>query len=518
MPHSVAQESKSIEDLLDSLLGNHDSRYGFGAMTCSVYDTAWVSVVTKTVAGVAQYVFPSSFIVVLQAQLPDGSWEGHFRTQNDSDTLGAVGFEVLCPTLLSLLASQGHSFDFPAKSSLLQIRAAKLARVNPKNIYKHASSALLHSLEAFHDWPAEDFDVTKVKHHMIGGSMMASPSATASYLIKAPVWDDEAEAYLRVVIECGEGMGIGAVPSAYPSTNFELLWVVSTLAEYGLLDCIMGSEKLHVVLKAIESSRSNTNGLVGFAPGIEPDLDDSAKASIVLSLAGKSGFSSRIVEEFDAARCLKTYRGERDPSVSANCNALLSLLLDSDDYTGKAGTIEKLVEFILAEWVTSNGRVKDKWNLSPYYPMMLISKAVAKVLTMIQCGDLPHLASSITELHLRSLLIDCLQHVCQEQQPNGSWGVIGPYEETSYAVLTLLNLAGLSLFGEMVQIIEKAMERGRQFLRSNEGVLCEYLWIEKITYGSQFLVDAYMLCAMHAKPEIPNQTAERRDTCTQDQM
>jgi hypothetical protein len=97
------------------------------------------------------------------------------------------------------------------------------------------------------------------------------------------------------------------------------------------------------------------------APGIEPDLDDSAKASIVLSLAGKSGFSSSIVKEFDAATCLKTYRGERDPSVSANCNALMSLLLDPHEYVGKSAIIEKIVDFIFAEWAASKGKIKDKW-------------------------------------------------------------------------------------------------------------------------------------------------------------
>lgn len=287
--------SIAVQDLLATLIHKHDSHYGLGTMTCSVYDTAWVSIVTKTVAGIPQYAFPSSFIAVLEAQLPDGSWDGHFKHQDSKltydmnstsvtgsafladrilstmaalyalnlhaslplqispnrlpqpnleirilsaatclkrmltlwrvDTCKAVGFEILCPTLLGLLASQGHIFDFPAKSTLLKIRSAKLARVSLKDIYEHAPSALIHSLEAFHDRHPDEFDVTKVRHHMIGGSMMASPAATASYLIKAPSWDDEAEAYLRMVIECGEGMGTGAVPSAYPSTNFELLWV-----------------------------------------------------------------------------------------------------------------------------------------------------------------------------------------------------------------------------------------------------------------------------------------------------
>ena len=120
---------------------------------------------------------------------------------------------------------QGHTFDFPDRDTLLKIRAAKIQRVRPAMLYATVPAALLHSLEAFHGWTAEDFDVRLVKHHIVRGSMMASPAATASYLLKIPEWDDEAEAYLSLVIECGDGKGKGGVPSAWPLTNFEIIWV-----------------------------------------------------------------------------------------------------------------------------------------------------------------------------------------------------------------------------------------------------------------------------------------------------
>lgn len=53
---------------------------------------------------------------------------------------------------------------------------------------------------------------------------MASPSATASYLIRSTEWDDEAEAYLWLAISNCDGKGSGALPSAYPTTNFEVTW------------------------------------------------------------------------------------------------------------------------------------------------------------------------------------------------------------------------------------------------------------------------------------------------------
>lgn len=281
-----------VDVLIASLIEAYNPHYGFGAMTCSVYDTAWVANVTKTVTGIPQYLFPSAFLFVLDAQLLNGSWNAHYHPDHatksisaspnassslsDSilstmaalytlnihavspqqirparlpapslpiriaraatslesmlrawriDTCNAVGFEILTPALLDLLAAQGFNFDFPDRTTLLKTRAAKMQRIRPVMLYEIAPVALLHSLEAFHGWTSEDLDMSNVKHHMVRGSMMASPAATASYLMKSETWDDEAEAYLRLVIECGDGKGSGAVPSAWPSTNFEILWV-----------------------------------------------------------------------------------------------------------------------------------------------------------------------------------------------------------------------------------------------------------------------------------------------------
>ena len=295
-PLKMATDSQArVDALFASLLEAYDHHYGFGAMTCCVYDTAWVANVTKTVAGVPQYLFPSAFQYVLDAQLlpGDGSWNAHYHpggatesfvcksstTPSDlSDsilstmaalytliihaispqqirparipapslplriaravgslqrmlhlwrvnTCNAVGFEILIPALLDLLTKQGYDFDFPDRAALLEIRAAKLDRVRPAMLYQMAPVALLHSLEAFHGWTPEELDVSKLEHHLVRGSMMASPAATASYLMKSQTWNDEAEAYLRLAIERGDGKGSGGVPSAWPSTYFEILWV-----------------------------------------------------------------------------------------------------------------------------------------------------------------------------------------------------------------------------------------------------------------------------------------------------
>ena len=97
------------------------------------------------------------------------------------------------------------------------------------------------------------------------------------------------------------------------------------------------------------------------APGIEPDLDDSAKSSVIFSLLGKQGFASCILQFFDSSKCLKTYKAERNPSVSANCNALLGILLDSEPCQSRYEVIEKVTNFICDSWWNTNGSLDDKW-------------------------------------------------------------------------------------------------------------------------------------------------------------
>ncbi|KAI4118551.1 MAG: hypothetical protein LQ345_001436 [Seirophora villosa] len=351
----------------------------------------------------------------------------------------AVGFEVLAPSLLNLLEEEGHLFDFPGKEHLLYVRDQKLAKVSPELLYNKSPSALLHSLEAFHY--RKDISYDRFAHQKVGGSMMASPSATASYLIRCRTWDDEAEAYLRLVLSNGHGQGLGGV--------------VSTLLEAGLWTKNLEKQYAAKILTMLGDSRQLGNGLVGFAPGIEPDLDDSAKSSIIFSLLGRRGFSGQVVEHFDSTRCLKTYKGERNPSLSANCNALLSVLLDLDDSRSNQSLyapIEKVALFICDSWWNTSGPLDDKWS----------------------------------------------------QNADGSWGSRGPREETAYALLALTNLVSLSPSQYFDTEIMSAIHRGRSFLRQPAIGKLEYLWIEKVTYASDNLAEAYVVAALSASNKKPS--------------
>lgn len=264
--------------LIQSAVGQYDETYGFGSMSRAVYDTAWVSMVTKVLDGDGdkKYAFPESFLYLIRKQADDGSWDSFSRScRVDSilDTAAAllalkrhlgeplqliheiptaeverrvelataalqrrlqdwdvaasisVGFEVIIPSMLDQLAQEGLLFDFKGKQELLAIRDAKLARFKPEYLYGRRQMSAIHSLEAL----VGRIDFDKVAHHLSGGAMMGSPSSTAAYLMHSSRWDDDAEAYLRHVVGRTPSDGCedadGGVPSAFPSTYFEYTWV-----------------------------------------------------------------------------------------------------------------------------------------------------------------------------------------------------------------------------------------------------------------------------------------------------
>ena len=133
------------------------------------------------------------------------------------------------------------------------------------------------------------------------------------------------------------------------------------------------------VLNLLENQITN-DGLVGFgkydslsthvivqiylylaAPGIQPDVDDSANASIILNLLGRPGLSRQIRERFEGDTHFKTYEGEVGESPSANCNVLLALLLNLQHDPGAIPAVGKTVKYLASTWFSTNGSIMDKW-------------------------------------------------------------------------------------------------------------------------------------------------------------
>jgi hypothetical protein len=262
-------EGWMAQHLVGALANESFRGCGTGSMSSSIYDTAWVSMVSRTVGSKRYWVFPNALQYVLDTQSSDGGWKsyssqvdgilntmaallailshrslGNSNLPNDIEAriskaqtslegilqawdvqaCDQVGFEILIPALMEMLSEHGMIFDFPGKDVLMDLNKQKLEKFQPQIFYADIQTTALHSIEAF----AGKIDFNKISHQLKNGSIMASPSSTASYLINSKEWNNEAESYLRNVITDGAGKGDGSVPCAFPTSFFEFTWVGST--------------------------------------------------------------------------------------------------------------------------------------------------------------------------------------------------------------------------------------------------------------------------------------------------
>jgi hypothetical protein len=257
------------------LLEEYVLRRGVCSMSGSIYDTAWVSMVSKPVEGEITWLFPSSFQCICDTQGESGGWEGgeaideivntmacllamkkhhkmeisddletidgmtelerkidkardflvsRFEDLNNSTTEG-VAFEILIPSMLDLLEQEGVQLRFPNSEELRQRNQSRMSKINFSALYKYPS-AILHSLESFIG--AIDFD--RMSQHLQDGGMMASPSSTAAYLMNVSEWDDNAERYLRDAVENGRRIDEGMVTNVFPISTFEFSWVYPVIS------------------------------------------------------------------------------------------------------------------------------------------------------------------------------------------------------------------------------------------------------------------------------------------------
>src|SRR5580700_9564755 len=83
--------------LLSRMAEAYHPAYGMGSMTCTIYDTAWVAMVTKIIDGDTQWLFPSSFCYILSTQESSGGW-----------STGGTEIDAILNTLAALLALYKH--------------------------------------------------------------------------------------------------------------------------------------------------------------------------------------------------------------------------------------------------------------------------------------------------------------------------------------------------------------------------------------------------------------------------
>ncbi|KAI6785533.1 Copalyl diphosphate synthase-like protein [Emericellopsis cladophorae] len=541
-----------VKSLMQRALQYYGRETGFGTMSAAPYDTARVALVAKEVDGRKQWLFPECFEYLLATQSSAGGWSWtknagdasidsilntagpllalkrhaanplqlHHDPQIlaerisratetlrshlanwDVSTTDHVGFEIIVPAMLEFLeqddASDSSVFDFDGRAPLMKINQAKVSRFRPEYLYGSHCMTALHSFESF----IGKIDFDRVSHHKTGGSMLGSPSSTAAYLMHSSTWDDESEAYLRTVVRLSAGQNTGAIPSAFPSTYFETSSLLSTVLRAGYTPAELESAELTQMTEILREAFEHEGGVLGFAPFFEPDVDDSAKTITCLTQLGQPSSSRKLIDVFEAPTHFRTYAGERDPSLTANCNSLIALL--QSDPLGSSSQILKITRFLSDYWWKSDGKIKDKWNTSYLYPSVLLVEALVDVLTVVEQGKLPDVLDEETLRRLAITLFQACFRPLLDQKPGGSWN--NSVEETAYGVLILGEARKLHMFDDLLEPLHTAIERAAAYMRANQDQPARYIWIEKVSYPSPVVAQSYVLAALRVASDTLSQ-------------
>ncbi|KAJ7650649.1 Ent-kaurene synthase [Roridomyces roridus] len=520
LPTSERLLLDEANSLLCDLLSRHTSN-GLGNMSPSLYDTAWVSMVSKD----GQFCFPSAFQYLLDHQAPSGGWEATSDTDSILNTLAALlslvkhqsagGDAHLASRIdkaeLYLSARfdswdhfhggtrrQGIDFNFPGRDELMRLNAAKLSKLQPDMIYNNFTP-LLHSLEGL----IGHLDFDRLGHHKRQGHFMASPSSTAAYLIHASVWDDDCQAYLEEVLSQSAKFDRGSVPCAWPTTFFEISWIVCNLWDGGFrfqeLDTAHTTRLRDILIEGIEAS----NGVVGFTLHVGADADDSAKILSALSHLGVHKSVVPLRTAFEREKHFQCYPFERNPSITVHCNVLSALLdagaQDATDYNDVNESVLKAVTFIAEAWWTTNSEILDKWHDSRYYVLLLVAQSLTKFMLLFNDGHFAEFPDLLVQTKTPIVLFQALIRLLQGQGPDGSWGSC---EETAYALLALVKLASLPFVAIMHETIQRSIRSGREFLASTlTGELDtgdqSCLWIDKVNYRIPPVSFSYVISALN---------------------
>ena len=142
-------------------------------------------------------------------------------------------------------------------------------------------------------------------------------------------------------------------------------------------------------------------------------------------------------------------------------------------------------------------------NISPHYAPMLMAEALVKLTKMIELGHAGSIVpKELLEERVARTLVQYSVRTLQTQNLNGSWGSVGPREETAYAILGLTAVLKFSIVSAYCTRIVEAITKGRQFLLSVDlDSPPERLWVEKVLFGSKVLSAAYTLSAI--KVDVP---------------
>ncbi|TGJ80818.1 hypothetical protein E0Z10_g7954 [Xylaria hypoxylon] len=247
----------------------------------------------------------------------------------------------------------------------------------------------------------------------------------------------------------------------------------------------------------LETSLGSGGGMVGFSGTALPDADDTAKAITALHYLGRDMSVDSLLQAYEGESCFKTYPGERNSSISANCNVLICLLT-RDDPMAFCVQITKILHFVSRQLIL--GASNEKWHCHRFYWQMLLAEAFALLHSPGKSKLLHEIfhANTLLQEEINQISLHMLIGIISTQQLDGCWDET--CEVTAYAVLTLSSLLRLPLVaaqGGITRRVLKIMEAGKSYLmvHRDQWSTGRHIWIEKVTYASTILSEAYCIAA-----------------------
>lgn len=130
--------------------------------------------------------------------------------------------------------------------------------------------------------------------------------------------------------------------------------------------------------------------------------------------------------------------------------------------------------------------------------MMLLVEALVRLLELWDTGVLNGLQEALLQDRISVVLIQTLNRTLLHRNCTGAWDSNHCIEAIAYSILTLSAISCLPVIAFHRDKVTSAIQEGRNILNrsQDEWKTPQYLWIEKVTYGSCNLSEAYCLAAM----------------------
>lgn len=315
-----------------------------------------------------------------------------------------VGNELVLPPLLAEAAAQGLVIDPTPFAQLIQLGAQRRQLIAHFPIM--AGSPAVHSFEA---WGALA-DPTLLDG---SGGVGHSPAATLHWLslarrnglpeqVVAP-----AKAYLAAAGASTGWAGTGLLPTVWPITRFEQIWVLYGIVTLGLLKYPAIKAQIMPQLEGLAAALNTTPGL-GMSDHFMADGDDTVTAVATLRAAGFT-ISSEPIERFRNGDHFVSYHHEIQPSLTTTAHALHALALAGEPFEALLATLLNLQR--------PDGRWEgDKWHSSWLYAtsQALVALAAARCVRGVGAG--------------------CTA-IVRAQHTDGSWESVSA---TAYALMALV--------------------------------------------------------------------------------